>query len=140
MERPAIPPDPALAALAALAGTEGAMRRMSWLAVAGLAFWMLVLLVLGLMLSQASVKKGEFSLGMAAFNWSILGVPVLLHIWPIANLRRAAKALAVFASAPSEAGAAGALRAQRLYWRAAGISHLIIVLWFIVLAALWFAN
>lgn len=131
------PPDPALAALA---GTEGAMRRMSWLALAGLAFWMIVLVALGLMLAQFGVENGALSPGLAALNWSILGVPVLLHIWPITNLRRAAKALAVFASAPSDASAAGALRAQRLYWRAAGISHLIIVLWFIVLAAIWLAT
>ena len=137
METPAIPSDPALGALA---DTEGAVRRMSWLAVAGLVFWTLVLVVLALMLAQVGVEGNRLPAGAAAFYWSILGVPVLLHIWPIAALRRAAKALAAFAARPSEAAAAGALGAQRLYWRAAGICHLIIVLWFLLLAAVWLAT
>jgi len=131
MEARATPPvgDPPLAVLA---DTEGAVRRMSWLAIGGLAFWLLALGFFAWMLTVRPESANK-SLGWQVYVWSIPAVPILLHLWPILRLRQAALALSAFAAAPSEAGAVIALRAQRLYWHAAFWSHFIILLWFICL-------
>lgn len=122
-------------ALAVLADTEGAVRRMSLLAIGGLAFWLLALGIFAWMLTVRPEFAKE-SLGWQVYVWSIPAVSILLHIWPILSLRQAARALSAFAAAPSEAGAVVALRAQRIYWRAAFYSHFIILLWFIFLIGL----
>lgn len=114
-----------------LAGTRRAMVTMSWLAMLGLAFWLLVCVVVAFG-AQGRVAEGSYSPIVATLTWSLIGVPVLLHIWPIFELRRAAKALAVFAANPSEAAAVVAVRAQRLYWRAAAICHLSLLVWVIL--------
>ena len=123
---------PSDAALAVLADSEGAVRRMSWLAIGGLAFWLVVLGVFTWLLGilPELTKQGT---GWRVYAWSIPAVPILLHLWPILRLSQAAQALSAFAAAPSEAGAVVALRAQRVYWRAAFNSHFIILLWFIFL-------
>lgn len=125
METPVAPPDPALDALA---DTRGPLRRMARLAAVGLVIW------LGLL--------GWFAVGLASygsdllvgklFTWSLLGLPVLLHVWPIQRLLAASRELRAFAAEPSDEAAAGAIRAQRGYWRAAAISHALIVVWFMV--------
>lgn len=125
MEIPVAPPDPALDALA---DTRGPLRRMARLAAVGLVIW------LGLL--------GWFAVGLASygsdllvgklFTWSLLGLPVLLHVWPIQRLLAASRELRAFAAEPSDEAAAGAIRAQRGYWRAAAISHALIVVWFMV--------
>jgi hypothetical protein len=137
MEIPAIPPDPALAALA---DTRGPLRRMSILSIIGMVFWMLVLGMFTVMVLNPAVAGEEAGAIRRLLVWSLLGVPVLLHLWPVAALRGAAKALTTFATEPTEAAATAAVRAQRLYWRAAGICHLLIVVWLILLAVLWIAT
>lgn len=115
-------------ALAALADTRGPLRRMARLAAVGLVAWM------GLLGWHAAWLSGEAPGQPLAnlFAWSIIGLPVLLHIWPIRRLLSASRELAAFAAEPSDASAAAAIRAQRGYWRAAAISHAIIVAWFAV--------
>ncbi len=137
MDHPAIPPDPALAALA---DTRGPLRRMSLLSIVGMVFWMLMLGIFTVMLLDSRAIGEAMVTVERVLTWSVLGAPVLLHLWPVAALRGAAKALSAFATEPSDAAALSALRAQRLYWRAAGICHLIIVLWFLFLAVLWIAT
>ncbi len=128
METPVAPPDPALDALAE---TGGPLRRMALLATVGLVFWLGLLGWLAWNLSTGPARNGMI------FAWSIVGLPVLLHIWPILRLRAASRELAAFAAEPSDDTAAAALRAQRGYWRAAAISHAVIVVWFgVVLASL----
>ncbi len=130
METPVAPPDPALDALAE---TRGPLRRMALLATVGLVFWLGLLgwlaWKLNLGLSTGPALAGKL------FAWSIVGLPVLLHLWPILRLRAASRELAAFADEPSDDTAAAALRAQRGYWRAAAISHAVIVAWFAVVVA-----
>ena len=125
-------------ALATLADTRRSLVTMSWLAVGGLAFWLLIcaVMVVG---AYGRVAEGSYSVPLAALGWSLIGVPVLLHIWPILELRRSAKALAAFATTPSESGAVAAVRAQRLYWRAAAICHASLIIW-VILALLGIAG
>jgi len=137
MDHPAIPPDPALAALA---DTRGPLRRMSLLSIIGMVFWMLVLGMFTVMLLDPAMVGEEAGATRRLLAWSVLGVPVLLHLWPVAALRGAAKALTAFATEPTESAATAAVRAQRLYWRAAGICHLLIVVWLLLLAVLWIAT
>ena len=79
------------------------------------------------LLTSGSSLGGDWKL--ACLEFLIIGVPVLLHIWPIRRLRSAAKTLNEFATTPTEVRAAAALKAQRLYWFAATLSHLVILLW-----------
>lgn len=125
METQVIPKDPALAALA---DTQGPLRRMALLAIVGLAIWIVLLGWLAVWLLAEAPRQPLGGL----FAWSIIGLPVLLHIWPIRRLLSASRELAAFAAGPSDASAAAAIRAQRGYWRAAAISHAIIVGWFLV--------
>ena len=117
--------DPALGALAA---TRGSLKRMSVVLTTGL--WLGIAL---LILHAATLITSGSSLGagwkLACLEFLIIGVPVLLHIWPIRRLRNAAKIINEFATTPTEVRAAAALKAQRLYWFAATLSHLAILLW-----------
>lgn len=122
---------PSDAALASLVETRKPIATMSWLAIAGLAFWLLICAVMALGCYDR-LAEGSYSAPLATLAWSLIGVPVLLHIWPILALRRTAKALGALATAPSEASAVVAARAQRLYWRAAAICHLAIIAWWIL--------
>ena len=128
MESRTTPSDPVLTALTS---AHRPMATMSWLALAGLCFWLFIaaIMVLG---AYGRVAEGSQSVPFAMLGWSLIGVPVLLHIWPILALRRSAKALAALAAAPSETSAVIAARAQRLYWKAAAICHLAIVVWWIL--------
>jgi hypothetical protein len=124
--------------LAALADTRGPLRRMSLLSIVGMVFWMLALGVFAVMVLDDGVDgDGKMGTARRLLLWSLLGVPVLLHLWPVAALRGAARSLAAFSTEPTEPAATAAVRAQRLYWRAAGICHLLIVLWLLLLAVLW---
>lgn len=122
---------PSDAALAALVDTLKPVATMFRLAVFGLAFWLFIcaIMILG---CHDRVAEGSSSVLMAALAWSLLGVPVLLHLWPILELRRAARTLGALAAAPSEASAVVAVRAQRLYWKAAALCHLAILAWWVV--------
>lgn len=131
MESPVESPNPAWATMA---GTSGPLRRMSALALVGMAFWCLLLVILAVALLH-DAKEARMGEASAAFVWSWLAVPVLLHVWPILALRRAAKASLAFTQAPSEDAAYIAAREQRLYWRAAGTCHLIILAWILALFA-----
>ena len=125
MQDSSLASDPALAALVA---TRGSLQRISRVVYAGL--W-LALAFLALhaatLLTSGSSLGGDWKL--AGLEFLIIGVPVLLHIWPIRRLRNAAKILQEFAAAPTEVRAAAALKAQRLYWFAATLSHLAILVW-----------
>lgn len=114
--------------LATLAGSRQPVIVMSRLAITGLCFWVFIaaVMVLG---AYGRVAEGSQSVPFAVIGWSLIGVPVLLHIWPILALRRTAKALGALAAAPSEASAVIAARAQRLYWKTAALCHLAIVAW-----------
>lgn len=136
MAMPVASPDRTLDALADL---RGPLRRMSLLSLVGLGFSLLFLAAFAFALGDRATRRGD-GVVAAAFEWSWVGIPVLLHIWPILNLRTVATSLALFAAAPSDAAAAATLRAQRLYWRAAGISHLVIVLWILAVAAVHLAT
>ena len=125
MEPAAPPKDPALDALAE---TRGPLRRMARLAAVGLVVW---LGLLGWFAVGLASYGGDLVVGRL-FTWSILGLPVLLHIWPIQRLLAASRELKAFAAEPSDDAAAAAIKAQRGYWRAAAISHAIIVVWFMV--------
>ena len=125
METPVAPPDPALDALA---DTRGPIRRMARLAAVGLVVW---LGLLGWFAFWLASFGGELVV-RRLFTWSILGLPVLLHIWPIQRLLAASRELTAFAAEPSDDAAAVAIKAQRGYWHAAAISHAIIVVWFMI--------
>lgn len=121
------PPDPALAALGA---TRGSIQRISLVAYAGL--WLgigFLALHAATLLTSGSSLGGDWKL--ACLEFLIIGVPVLLHVWPIRRLRSAAKILNEFTATPTEVRAAAALKAQRLYWFAATLSHLAILIWII---------
>jgi len=129
MEPAAAPKDPALDALAE---TRGPLRRMARLAAVGLVVW---LGLLGWFAVGLASSGGDLVVGRL-FTWSILGLPVLLHIWPIQRLLAASRELTAFAAEPSDDAAAAAIKAQRGYWRAAAISHAIIVVWFMVVVVM----
>lgn len=125
MQTSATPSDPALGALIA---TRGSIQRISLVTYTGL--WLgigFLALHAATLLTSGSSLGGDWKL--ACLEFLIIGVPVLLHIWPIRRLRSAAKILNEFATAPTEVRAAAALKAQRLYWFAATLSHLAILLW-----------
>lgn len=127
MEPAAVPTDPALDALT---DTQGPLRRMALLATVGLVVW---LGLLAWFAWKMDLRPGAGrELAGKLFVWSIVALPVLLHVWPILRLRAASRELATFAGEPSDDTAAAAIRAQRGYWRAAAISHAIIVVWFAV--------
>ena len=125
MEPPVAPPDPALDALA---GTRGPLRRMARLAAVGLVVWLGLFAWFAFWVANYDNLEPAWKL----FSWSALGLPVLLHIWPIRRLLSASRELTAFAADPSDDSAAAAIRAQRGYWRAAAISHAIIVAWFAI--------
>ncbi len=129
MESRVTPPTDSV--LLTLASTRSALVTMSRLTILGLVFWLFVCVIMAFG-AYGRVEEGSFSPIFAALVWSLIGVPVLLHIWPIYELRRAAKTVTAFAAAPSEITAALAVRAQRLYWRAAAISHLSLIVWVIL--------
>ena len=133
METPVAPPDPALDALA---DTRGPIRRMARLAAVGLVVW---LGLLGWFAVGLASYGGDLVVGRL-FTWSILGLPVLLHIWPIQRLLAASRGLTAFAAEPSDDAAAAAIKAQRGYWRAAAISHAIIVVWLAVVVTVIIAD
>lgn len=125
MQDSGMPSDPALGALVA---TRGSLQRMSLVAYTGLGLGVALL-----MLHAATLLTSGSSLGggwkLAGLEFLIIGVPVGLHVWPLRRLRHAAKLLNAFAAAPTEVRAAAALKAQRLYWLAATVSHLVILVW-----------
>lgn len=133
METQGAPPDPALDALAE---TRRPLQRMARLATVGLVVWLGLLAWFAHKLVDLG---GDLPVGKL-FMWSIIGLPILLHLWPILHLRAASRELAVFVSEPSDKAATAALRAQRGYWRAAAISHAIIVVWFVVVLIMFIAG
>ncbi len=137
METPVAPPDPALDALA---DTRGPLRRMARLAAVGLVVWLGLLAWFALNLASYGGDLLVDLLVGKLFTWSALGLPVLLHIWPIQRLLAASRELTAFAAAPSDDAAAAVIRAQRGYWRAAAISHAIIVVWFMIVLAVVFID
>lgn len=114
-----------------LADARRPLISMSWLAILGLGFWLLVCVTMAFG-AYGRVAEGSWSTTVAILTWSLVGIPVLLHIWPIIELRRAAKAVAAFATTPSGQAAALSIRVQRNYWRAAAICHLTLIVWIIV--------
>ncbi len=130
MQPSGTPHDPALKALIDTRGSLGRMAKVTYL---GLWFWLAILVLHAATLITGGSSFGT-GWGLAFLEFLIIGIPVLMHIWPIRNLRTAAKVLEEFAAAPTEVRAAKALNAQSSYWRAALISHLIIVVWIVVLA------
>ena len=133
METPVAPPDPALDALA---DTRGPLRRMARLAAVGLVVWLGLLGWFAFWLANYD----NFEPAWKLFTWSALGLPVLLHIWPIRRLIAASRELTAFAADPSDDSAAAAIKAQRGYWRAAAISHALIVVWFAVVVTVIIAD
>ena len=133
METPVAPPDPALDALA---DTRGPLRRMARLAAFGLVVWLGLLGWLAFWLANYD----HFEPAWKLFSWSALGLPVLLHIWPIRRLLATSRELTRFAADPSDDAAAAAIKAQRGYWRAAAISHAIIVVWLAVVVTVIIAD
>lgn len=126
-----MPPPMVDTSLLTLANTRRPLVAMSWLAILGLAFWLFICASIAFG-AYGRVAEGSYSVAVATLTWSLISVPVLLHIWPILELRRSAKALATFASSPSDQAAVVAVRAQRLYWRAAAICHLSLVAWIVL--------
>jgi hypothetical protein len=116
--------------LAKLAATRGSLTVSSRVAIGGFCFWLLFLAVVA---AEMRAKGFDLVYGrpITVLTWLLFAVPILLHIWPILALRRAGRTMAAFAAAPTEEGAVGALRAQGLYWRAAAICHLALILWVI---------
>ena len=118
------------ALLAKLAATRSSLTISTRVAIGGFCFWLLFLAVVA---AEMRAKCFDLVYGtpITVLTWLLFAVPVLLHIWPILALRRAARTMAAFAAAPTDEGAVGALRAQGLYWRAAAICHLALILWVI---------
>lgn len=117
--------------LAKLAETRGALTVSYRVAIAGLCFWLLFLLAIAVKTAER-MDEGAFTTLIGVLVWLFFAVPILLHIWPILELRRAGKAMSAFALAPSDAGVVDALRAQGRYWRAAALCHLTLIIWVIV--------
>ena len=124
MESP-VAVDPILTRLAA---SRSSLKVCGRIAVVGLVCWLLFLVAVALQCHE-QVGQGRMHPLIACLVWSLFGVPVLLHIWPILALRRAARAMADFAATPSDDSAAAALRTQRVYWKAAALCHLILIVW-----------
>ncbi len=124
MESP-VAVDPILTRLAA---SRSSLKVCGRIAVVGLVCWLLFLVAVALQCHER-VGQGVLTPYVAVLVWALFGVPVLLHIWPILALRRAARAMADFAATPSDDSAAAALRTQRVYWKAAALCHLILIVW-----------
>ena len=116
--------------LSKLAGTGGALKVCYRVAVAGLCFWLLFLVALAAKAIERN-EQGVFTPLIGMLVWLLLAVPILLHIWPILALRVAGRRMQAFAEAPSDDSAIDALRAQTLYWRAAALCHLTLIIWVI---------
>jgi hypothetical protein len=124
MESP-VAVDPILTRLAA---SRSSLKVCGRIAVVGLVCWLLFLVAVALQCHER-VGQGRMHPLIACLVWSLFGVPVLLHIWPILALRRASQAMADFVDAPNEVSAAMALRAQVTYWKAAALFHLTLIAW-----------
>ena len=123
-------PGPLDSLLSKLAGTGGALKVCYRVAIAGLCFWLLFLVAVAAKAIERN-EQGVFTPLIGTLVWLLFAVPILLHIWPILALRRAGRSMQAFAAAPSNEGAVVALRAQTLYWRAAALCHLTLIIWVI---------
>lgn len=130
--------------LGRLASSRPSLTMAYRVAIGGFFFWGLFLLAVA---EQARwrVGQGEMTPALAVLVWLLFAVPVLLHAWPIWELRRASRLMADFARSPSGEGMVTALRAQRRYWKAAAICHLSLIVWVVldfalIALLLWSAN